>query len=43
MKGKFSIINIPAMLNQQKPAEEISFFGRFCKLVEKYIFFFLGF
>lgn len=36
MKGKFSIINSPAMLNKQMPAEEILAF--FCNIVEKYIF-----
>lgn len=41
MKGKFSIIDIPAMLNKQMPAEEILAF--LCNFVEKYIFLFLGF
>lgn len=41
MKGKFSIISIPAMLKKQMPAEEILAF--LCNFVKKYIFLFSGF
>lgn len=40
MKGTFSIINIPAMLNEQMPAEEISFSVTFLLFEKMHIFVF---